>query len=80
MSDRREYHLEEREYIMPPHPEAVIASEERTPPLEPPTTAEHSLADLIKQAVGELRSEVMVELRSEMQKEIRGGLQAYVKD
>ena len=64
---------------MPPHPEAVVAKEERRPPLEPPTTAEHSLADLIKQAVGELRSDVMVELRSEMQKEIRGGIESYVK-
>jgi len=62
----------------------VVAKEERSPPLEPPTTAEHSLADLVKLAVDELRGEIMtelrVEMRTEVQKEIRGGLQAYVKN
>ena len=76
MDERREYPLEEREYVMPPHPEAVVAKEVRPPPLEPPTSAEHTLADLVKQAVDGLRGELMMELRTEMrielQKEIRG--------
>jgi len=83
--------MEERQYILPPHPEAVVVSEEKTSVPEAPIVAENSLSDLIRQAVDGVRSELMVELeaqttrlqvqlQADLQKEIRGGFESNVKN
>ena len=83
--------MEERQYILPPHPEAVVVSDEKTSIHEAPAVAENSLSDLIRQAVGEVRNELMVELeaqttrlqvqlQADLQKEIQGGFESNVKN
>ena len=83
MDEKIEMKPEERIYEQPPHPEAVVASEEPTAPPEAPITAEHTLDDLIKMAVDGLRGELMAdlrfEMRTELQKEIRG-IESNVKN
>ena len=72
---------EEKEiYVMDPHPDPIVATENQTPQSEPPTTAETTLAEMVRNEVSTLRVELVSELRLEVQKEIKGGFENYVKN
>jgi hypothetical protein len=57
-------------YILPPHPEAHVISDEETIVPEEPTVADETLEDLVQSAVAGLRGELLQELQIE-----RGGIE-----
>ena len=59
--------IEERLYVMPPHPVAAPPLTMETTTQEEPISAEESVADLIEVAVAGLRTELRAELQSELQ-------------
>ena len=76
----------ERQYILPPHPEAHTVTSEKSVEPDEPEVAEETLSDLIERAVSvqvqtqvrelrlELLEEIHAEVQAEIQNEIRGGL------
>ena len=64
--DEKNYMEEEREYILPPHPEAQIPLREETVTPDAPTIADKTLAELVQQAVDGLRDELVTEIQNEM--------------
>ena len=66
-------------YVMAPHPEAHVISNEKTEAPEEPAAAEKSMSDMIQEAVDGLRAELMEELQTqadriqaELQQELKG--------
>ena len=61
-------YIEEREYILPPHPEALAPLREETIIPDPPTVADKTLADMVQQAVDGLREGLVTEIQNEMRR------------
>jgi hypothetical protein len=59
--------IEERLYVVSPHPVAAAPLTMETTTPEEPVAAEESVADLIQMAVAGLRTELRAELQSELQ-------------
>ena len=80
--DEQGERAKEPAYVMPPHPEASAPlSKEAVTPGEP-TAPEESIADLIQQAVDELRFELREELETQanrIQSELQGELQSELR-
>ena len=60
--------MEEKQYILPPHPVACIPYKEEIVCPETPAAAEESLAELVRQAVDELRIELSAELETQVRR------------
>ncbi|MDR2531564.1 MAG: hypothetical protein LBC82_01835 [Oscillospiraceae bacterium] len=58
----------ERTYILPPHPTACVPVREETSMPEKPTVSEEPLAELVRQAVDEVRSELIAELDTQVRR------------
>jgi hypothetical protein len=56
-------------YILPPHPEAHVVTNEQVVTVEEPTVADETLEDMVQSAVAGLRGELIAELQID-----KGGL------
>ncbi|MDR1891930.1 MAG: hypothetical protein LBQ48_02810 [Oscillospiraceae bacterium] len=72
--------IEERLYVVSPHPVAAAPLSVETTSTAEPIVADESVADLIRMAVAGLRSELSAELQAEVQQELSKGAELNAKN
>jgi|GEM_PF-3296890 len=70
--------VDERQYIMSPHPTACVPVCEDAEIPDEPTVAEESLSELVERAVEELRIELKAELETQVRR-VQNDLQAELQ-
>ena len=70
--------VDERQYIMSPHPTACVPVSEEAVSHEEPAVAEESLSELVERAVEELRVELKAELETQVRR-VQNDLQAELQ-